>query len=169
MSEELAYTRMGSGGRCSFRQLREAVAEATTGSRDHAEIPEGHPGHKLVGVINYNSLDRIITAFVDAALSASTPPPSQHREPIEADRKLADEIYNALRDEGWFPASRVAQMITAHRLAISRSATADSIAATIIAPGTTAEQLRNFIAAAVRDDRVTPALPLPKAREGDHG
>lgn len=97
------------------------------------------------------------------------PPPSLHREPIEADRKLADEIYNALRDEGWFPASRVAQMITAHRLAISRSATADSIAATIIAPGTTAEQLRNFIAAAVRDDRVTPALPLPKAREGDHG
>jgi hypothetical protein len=69
----LVYSRMGSGGRCGFQQLREAVAEATCGYRGAAEaVPlEIYEGHKIVGTINYNSLDRIVTAFVDDALASA--------------------------------------------------------------------------------------------------
>jgi hypothetical protein len=67
----LGYHHMRSGGRCDWTHLREAVAEATTGSRAHSKgfDPDFYPGHQMVEGINYNSLDRIVTAFVDAALS----------------------------------------------------------------------------------------------------
>lgn len=70
----LTYSTMGSGGRCDWTQLREAVSEATTGSRDYAQPlrDDIYPGHEMVRGINHNSLDRIVTAFVDAALT--TPP-----------------------------------------------------------------------------------------------
>ncbi len=68
-AERLTYALMRSGGRCDFRQLRIAVSEATSGVRSDPGIPEEmYPGHVMVAGINYNSLDRIVTAFVDAAL-----------------------------------------------------------------------------------------------------
>ena len=68
----LGYHNMGSGGRCDWTYLREAVAEATSGSRAHSRPfdPTYYPGHQMVEGLNYNSLDRIVTAFVDAALLA---------------------------------------------------------------------------------------------------
>lgn len=82
--ELLTYDQMRSGGRCDFRQLREAVSEATCGNRQHAKDPPEHlyPGHAMVDGINYNSLDRIVTAFVDAAL-ASTPQPAVAEETLD--------------------------------------------------------------------------------------
>lgn len=73
-STKLGYQAMGSGGRCDWDQLREAVAESTCGQRDNAKPfdPKFYPGHQMVEGINYNSLDRIVTAFVDAALSSTT-------------------------------------------------------------------------------------------------
>ncbi len=70
---KLEYRNMGSGGRCDWQQLREAVSEACCGSREALEHfdPGYYHGHQMVKGINYNSLDRIVTAFVDAALSAS--------------------------------------------------------------------------------------------------
>jgi len=69
--EKLGYRSMGSGGRCDWTQLREAVSESTCGYRDNARPfdPKFYPGHQMVEGINYNSLDRIVTAFVDSALS----------------------------------------------------------------------------------------------------
>jgi hypothetical protein len=74
-SRMLGYYRMGSGGRCDWTHLREAVAEAVSGSRSHSTgfDPDFYPGHHTVAGINYNSLDRIVTAFVDAALAQSNP------------------------------------------------------------------------------------------------
>lgn len=73
--EALTYRTMGSGGRCNFTQLREAVSEACSGSRTHATPfdPKFYPGHQMVQGLNYNSLDRIVTAFVDAALAQPAP------------------------------------------------------------------------------------------------
>jgi hypothetical protein len=70
---KLEYRNMGSGGRCDWQQLREAVSEACCGSREALEHfdPGYYHGHQMVKGINYNSLDRIVTAFVDAALAAS--------------------------------------------------------------------------------------------------
>ncbi len=69
--EPLNYSRMGSGGRCNWLALREAVSEAKRGSRKHIDpIPDNiYTGHAPVSGINYNSLDRIVTAFVDEALA----------------------------------------------------------------------------------------------------
>lgn len=50
--------------------------------------------------------------------------------------------------------------------AIGRSATAKAISETVIAPGTTPEQLRDFLAAAVRDYRATPAVAQPDMDAG---
>lgn len=69
----LGYDGMRSGGRCDWQQLREAVSEANVGTRDHAQPlrDDIYPGHEMVAGINYNSLDRIVTAFVDAALKSN--------------------------------------------------------------------------------------------------
>lgn len=68
--EHLTYDRMGSGGRCDWRHLREAVSEAVRGVREveRDERSDIYTGHRTVPQINFNSLDRIVTAFVDAAL-----------------------------------------------------------------------------------------------------
>lgn len=67
----LTYDRMGSGGRCDWRHLREAVSEAVRGVREveQDESSDIYTGHRTVPQINFNSLDRIVTAFVDAALA----------------------------------------------------------------------------------------------------
>lgn len=72
----LTYDGMRSGGRCDWQELREAVAEANMGYRHCAERAREdiYPGHVMVTGINYNSLDRIVTAFVDAALSRHSAP-----------------------------------------------------------------------------------------------
>jgi len=62
-----------------------------------------------------------------------TPPPSQHREPIEADRDLfislrgwdADSALAQSVHQGWYCADQVAE-ITAHRLAFSTPAASDA-------------------------------------------
>ena len=66
----LEWRRMPGYGQMNFRQLREAVAEAIIGNRQalgpfKADLS---PGHQTVEGINYNSLNRIVTAFVLAAL-----------------------------------------------------------------------------------------------------
>lgn len=85
VEQGLGYHDMASRGRCDWTHLREAVAEATMGSRTNAPPfdPDFYPGHQMVSGINYNSLDRIVTAFVDAALRAAPPLPPA-REPTEA-------------------------------------------------------------------------------------
>ncbi len=95
MSEEMTYDCMGSGGRCNFQQLREAVAEATCGDRAakrtaHDDVV--YIGHEIVGQINYNSLNRIVTAFVDKAL---TSPPAK---PAPADDLLRKAL-KTIRDQ----------------------------------------------------------------------
>ncbi|WP_066795242.1 hypothetical protein [Sphingomonas soli] len=74
--ESLGYHSMGSYGRCDFTHLREAVSEANSGSRHSATPfdPAYYPGHQMVEGVNYNSLDRIVTAFVDAALLPAAQP-----------------------------------------------------------------------------------------------
>lgn len=76
--ERLGYSQMGSVGRCDLEQLREAIAEATTGVRGLTDNwPDDiYPGHVSVSGINYNSLNRIVTAFVDAALTATPQAPT---------------------------------------------------------------------------------------------
>jgi hypothetical protein len=69
--EALEYKRMASSGRCDWTNLREAVSEAVNGGRENSTPfdPSYAPGHQIVPQINYNSLDRIVTAFVDEALA----------------------------------------------------------------------------------------------------
>lgn len=72
--KQLGYERMGSHGRCDFDQLREAVADATIGDRKSGApfSPHFYRGHQTVPGINFNSLDRIVTAFVDAEVQRQT-------------------------------------------------------------------------------------------------
>lgn len=88
----LGYHSMGSGGRCDWTHLREAVSEATCGSRTASTPfdPSYYPGHQSVTGINYNSLDRIVTAFVDAAILSSTPVMSVSWEVAKAYRNCAE-------------------------------------------------------------------------------
>lgn len=66
----LSYASMGSFGRCDFDQLREAVHESKSGTRDAPLFdPSYSAGHQIIYGINYNSLDRIVTAFVESALA----------------------------------------------------------------------------------------------------
>ncbi|WP_140851060.1 hypothetical protein [Sphingomonas glacialis] len=66
----LSYESMRSFGRCDFDQLREAVYESKNGSRDAPPFDSSYSaGHQMVHGINYNALDRIVTAFVEHALS----------------------------------------------------------------------------------------------------
>ena len=94
----LGYHNMGSGGRCDWTHLREAVAEARSGSRSHSEpFNEGiYPGHQMVGAINYNSLDRIVTAFVEAALTPASASPEVVRL-RETLRKAESGLANMIR------------------------------------------------------------------------
>lgn len=71
----LCWTYMPSYGGMGWQQLREAVAEATIGDRRHVrETPEGrYIGHDMTD-INFNSLNRIVSAFVRAALSPAPVP-----------------------------------------------------------------------------------------------
>lgn len=43
------------------------------------------------------------------------------------DRKLADTIYAAMKDEGWFPSSKVAEMVARHRIAAQPAATSQEV------------------------------------------
>lgn len=66
----LSYASMGRVGRCDFDQLREAVHESKSDTRDAPLFdPKDSAGHQIIYGIDYNSLDRIVTAFVDSALA----------------------------------------------------------------------------------------------------
>lgn len=74
VTQALTYGHMPSYGRADFRHLREAVAEANRGVRQDDGLPDSlYPGHHMVSGINYNSLSRIVTAFVDASQSPALP------------------------------------------------------------------------------------------------
>ncbi|QEH81154.1 hypothetical protein EIK56_24950 [Sphingomonas sp. C8-2] len=130
--EALGYSRMASTGRCDFEQLREALAEATTGNRGLTDNwPDNiYPGHVGVQGINYNSLNRIVTAFVDAAL-ASTPQLAAAEtveQAVAAERERCAKICDreaTLRiqragsnDSNWGdPSVQIHKSVTAKRLA----------------------------------------------------
>ncbi|PZR89774.1 MAG: hypothetical protein DI537_20435 [Stutzerimonas stutzeri] len=62
-------------GEMSFGELGRAVMAARYGQPEpFAFDPEFYPGHQIVGTINFNSLNRIVTWFVKRALS---PAPAQ--------------------------------------------------------------------------------------------
>jgi len=66
-SEKITWDYMPSYGLVPFQQLIEAVAEATIGDRHfnrHDVDPERFIGHQMVSGINYNSLNRIVSAFI---------------------------------------------------------------------------------------------------------
>ncbi|QIG76670.1 hypothetical protein EVC28_046 [Rhizobium phage RHph_I1_23] len=65
---------MPSYGICSGNDMLRAVAEAVCGNRDFSllgDIDDSRPvGHQIVPTINFNSLNRIISAFIDGSCAA---------------------------------------------------------------------------------------------------
>lgn len=62
-------------GEMPFSELGSAVKAAQFGSLQPYEFdPEFYPGHQIVGTINFNSLNRIVTWFVKRALASLTAP-----------------------------------------------------------------------------------------------
>lgn len=73
--EAIRWQHMPSYGEQDWDQLLEAVAEASTGDRTcvqrHLRHPTHYIGHEMVPAINFNSLNRIVSAFVNAAYAAA--------------------------------------------------------------------------------------------------
>lgn len=70
MLSTVTWNDMPSCGEMDFQQLVEAVSDVMLADRK-AVKPQGkvYIGHEIIGTINYNSLNRIVTAFVRAALA----------------------------------------------------------------------------------------------------
>lgn len=61
-------------GTISFEELGQAVMPVRVGTPRPFEFdPEVSPGHQPAGNFNFNSLNRIVTWFVERALSADQP------------------------------------------------------------------------------------------------
>jgi hypothetical protein len=71
----IKWSHMPSYGEMSMDQLREAVSEAGFADRHHLGPfdPSYSKGHQQIGGCNYNSLNRIVTAFVRSALTEPAP------------------------------------------------------------------------------------------------
>jgi hypothetical protein len=108
----LGYHNMRAGGRCDWTHLREAVAEAKSGSRAASKpFKEGlYPGHNMVEGINYNSLDRIVTAFVDAALAREAEiRAGEGWQPIETAPRNGTHLLLGWLEDWWDEESDVTQ------------------------------------------------------------
>lgn len=83
--------------------------------------------------------------------ASAPPPPSQHREPIEADREAVQAIQDC-----WFNRDEMLAIITAHRLAFSTPAASDHIAdvSKMVAPAVSDAEGWRPIATAPKDDTV---------------
>lgn len=91
-TKSLRWTSMPSYGEVNFIQLVEAVAQAIYADRDYKDRGidrEKFIGHQIVPTINFNSLNRIVSAFVRAALVAT--PPAATSEPVAWEYEWFDE------------------------------------------------------------------------------
>lgn len=86
-----------SSGDVDFRLLRALVSEANCGVREDRgrKNPAIYSGHEMVSGINYNSLNRIVTGYARAQLTAAT------KRAEQAERMLAEAkpIETAKRDD----------------------------------------------------------------------
>lgn len=79
-------------GKMSFDELGRAVKAAQFGEPEPYEFdPEFYPGHQMVGPINFNSLNRIVTWFAERAAHPA-PATVEMREALPGPAKQLDRI-----------------------------------------------------------------------------
>jgi len=98
-------------GEMPFADLGAAVKAAQFGElQPYPFDPEFYPGHQIVGTINFNSLNRIVTWFVKRATTAKLTSKTEARE--KAERRV-EELES--RYEDWKPIGEMPHESQIHR------------------------------------------------------